>query len=156
MPCSISCSLAAIFIICMIYFSNATYKSQVAETYQKQLPPNLQQLYKQIVNERLHIYYYGYILGLILTIIIIIYNMNANPKQKMNLSTIVCLTIAVSFITSYFYYILSPKTTWMLEHIQDHQQTVAWLQMYRNMQIYYHTRLVLGIIGIAFITIAFR
>ena len=156
MPCALTCSLATIFIICMIYFSNATHQSQISQKYQAQLPPNLQELYKKIAKERLHIYYFGYILGFILTIIIIIYNITANPKQKMTLFTITCLTITVSFITSYFYYILSPKSAWMLDNIKDPEQTKAWLQMYRHMQIYYHVGLVLGIIAVGLITVAFR
>ena len=154
MPCGISCSLATVFIICMIYFTNATHKSQISQKYQQQLPPQLQDLYKKIVKERLHIYYYGYVLGLIITIIIIIYNRQL--KQKMSIFTTICLTVSVSFITSYFYYILSPKTTWMLEHIKEPTQTVAWLNMYRHMQIYYHTGLVLGIVAVGLITFAFR
>ena len=46
MPCGISCSLATVFIICMIYFNNATHKSQISQKYQQQLPPQLQDLYK--------------------------------------------------------------------------------------------------------------
>lgn len=156
MPCTLTCSLATIFIICMVYFANATHQSQISQKYQAQLPPNLQELYKKIAKERLQIYYFGYVLGLILTIIIIIYNKTANPKQKMTLFTITCLTIAVSFITSYFYYILSPKSAWMLDNIKDPEQTKAWLQMYRHMQIYYHFGLVLGIIAVGLITVAFR
>ena len=156
MPCIVSCSLATIFIICMIYFSNATHQSQIAQQYQLELPPNLQALYKKIAVERLHIYYYGYVLGFVMTLIIIYYNSTVNPKQKMTIFTLVCTTVAVSFITSYFYYILSPKTDWMLNNMNSEEQVKAWLQMYRHMQIYYHTGLVLGIIGVAFITVAFR
>lgn len=156
MPCTLSCSLATVFIICMIYFTNATHQSEISQKYQAQLPPNLQTLYKKIATERLNIYYFGYILGFILTLIIIIYNINSNPKQKMTPFTITCLTIAVSFSTSYFYYILSPKSAWMLDNIKDPQQTKAWLQMYRHMQLYYHIGLVLGIIAVGLVTFAFR
>ena len=46
MPCALSCSLATVFIICMIYFTNAVNQSQISQKYQQQLPPNLQDLYK--------------------------------------------------------------------------------------------------------------
>ena len=74
MPCSISCTLSFIFIVSMIYMNNATTKSQTIQNYEKQLPEDLKNIYKKIVGERLSIYYYGYILGFILSLIIIIYN----------------------------------------------------------------------------------
>jgi len=149
MPCSITCAIAAIFIISMIYFQNATTKSQVVQMYKAQLPPNLQNLYEKISRERLHIYYYGYVLGLILSAIIIFY------KRKTNATTI-CLVVVVSFITNYFYYILSPKSQWMLEHINSPEQTKAWLAMYRSMQVNYHTGFVLGIVAVGLLAYAFR
>ena len=68
----------------------------------------------------------------------------------------VCLVLATSFITNYFYYILSPKKNWMLNYIKTPEQTKAWLVMYRKMQVYYHTGLVLGIIAIGIFAYAFR
>uniref|UniRef100_A0A6C0F4T8 Uncharacterized protein n=1 Tax=viral metagenome TaxID=1070528 RepID=A0A6C0F4T8_9ZZZZ len=158
MPCSISCSFALIFIVSMIYMHNAASKSSTMQNYQKQLPADLQNLYKKIVNERLGIYYFGYVLGFILSAIIIFYNYSIRKGKSGGLSTasIVCIVIAVSFLTNYFYYILSPKTNWMLDHIKGEDQTKAWLKMYRNMQVYYHSGLVLGIIAVAFFALAFR
>jgi len=160
MPCSISCSFALIFVVSMIYMHNASYKSNTVQNYQKQLPADLQELYKKIVKERLGIYYFGYVLGVILSAIIIFYNYSSSKGRVSgkNLSTVsvMCTVVAVSFITNYFYYILSPKTNWMLDHIKGEEQTKAWLKMYRNMQVYYHTGLVLGIIAVAFFALAFR
>jgi hypothetical protein len=44
----------------------------------------------------------------------------------------------------------------MLNHINNAEQAKAWLIMYRSMQVYYHTGLVLGILAVALITFAFR
>ena len=158
MPCSISCLFALIFIVSMIYMHNSASKSSTMQNYQKQLPVDLQNLYKKIVKERLGIYYFGYVLGFILSGIIIFYNYSIRKGKSGGLSTasIVCIVIAVSFVTNYFYYILSPKTNWMLEHIKGEDQTKAWLKMYRAMQVYYHSGLVLGIIAVAFFAVAFR
>ena len=154
MPCTLSCSLAMIAIISMIYFNNATTQSQVVNHYKSQLSSNLQQLYEKISNERLRIYYYGYILGFVLSFIIILYNYQKKTKQ--NVTSIICTVIAVSFVTNYFYYILSPKTDWMLNHIHTREENKAWLQMYRSMQKYYHIGLVLGIVAVALFAFAFR
>jgi uncharacterized protein YacL len=155
MPCSTSCIIATALIIGMIYFQNATTKSKIVQEYKKQLPSNLQNLYEKLTIERLHINYYGYTLGLILSLIIIAYNYNLK-NNKLNTTSLVCLTIVVSFFTNYFYYILSPKSTYMLQHINSPEQTKAWLIMYREMQYNYHFGLVLGIIAVGFLAFAFR
>ena len=155
MPCQISCLVSIIFIIGMIYMTYATINSNIMRKYQQQLPENLRTLYKSIVDERMRIYYFGYLLGLILALLIIFYNIQIKKGRFSNLS-LICLVTSVSFLTNYFYYILSPKTDWMLNHIQDAEQSKAWLQMYRSMQVYYHSGLVLGIAAVGIFAFAFR
>ena len=120
-----------------------------------QLPENLQKIYEQIIQERTTIYYQGYLLGFILSLIIIIANVYSDHKM-LSTTSFVCLVLAISFITNYFYYTLSPKKNWMLNYIKTPDQTKAWLQMYRGMQVYYHTGLVLGIIAVGIFAYAFR
>ena len=155
MPCYISCALATIFVISSIFMSNATQTNKTIQHYQSQLPSNLQNLYAKITEERKRIYYYGYALGLVLSAIVIYYNNNTS-RIKMTNTTMVCATITISFLTNYFYYMLSPKTTYMLQHINSPEQTKAWLKMYKAMQYYWHAGVVLGIVAVAFLAIAFR
>jgi hypothetical protein len=155
MPCYISCALATIFVISSIFMSNATQTNKTIQHYQSQLPSNLQNLYAKITEERKRIYYYGYALGLVLSAIVIYYNNNTS-RIKMTNTTMVCVTITISFLTNYFYYMLSPKSTYMLQHINSPEQTKAWLIMYKAMQYYWHAGLVLGIVAVAFLAIAFR
>ena len=153
-----SCALATIFLIGSIFMTNATQKNKTIQHYRSQLPSSLQNLYAKITAERQRIYYYGYALGLIISIIIIYYNTSLNPRNniKMSSATMVCVIITVSFITNYFYYMLSPKSTYMLEHINSPEQTKAWLTMYKTMQYYWHAGLVLGIVAVGFLALAFR
>ena len=51
---------------------------------------------------------------------------------------------------------LSPKTDWMLNHVNSAEQTQAWLKMYRAMQYYYHAGLALGILGVGIFAYSFR
>jgi len=158
MPCYISCALATVFVISSIFMTNATQQNKTIQYYQSQLPSNLQNLYAKITAERQRIYYYGYALGLVISIIVIYYNNNLRPRNnlKMTTTTMVCVVITISFITNYFYYMLSPKSTYMLEHINSPEQTKAWLTMYKTMQYYWHAGLVLGIASVAFLALAFR
>ena len=155
MACSVSCSISLIFIIGMIYFYNATTKSKIVKHYKETMPKDLQDRYDRIANERRMISYYGYGLGLILYLIIIFYNMKLKGR-KMNNMSLVCLVLSTSFLTNYFYYMLSPKTDWMLNHVNNKEQTRAWLLMYRDMQYNYHLGLVLGIIAVGVLAFAFR
>ena len=155
MACALSCSISAIFIIGMIYFYNMTGKSEIVKHYKATLSSDLQKRYDKISQERLMIGYQGYALGVILSIGIIFYNLKIKGA-KMNTTTLVCTVIATAFVSNYFYYILHPKSDWMLNHLQNKEEIKAWLLMYREMQYNYHMGLVLGIIAVGILAFAFR
>ena len=152
MTCSISCSISCIFIIGMIYFYNATDKSEIVKQYKATLPIDLQQRYEKITDERKKISYHGYILGLFLSILILFYNI----RIKMHTISLVCTVMATCFLTNYFYYMLSPKSDWMLNHTTNQDQVNAWLIMYREMSYNYHLGIVFGIIAVGIFAFAFR
>jgi len=154
MPCKISCAISAIFIIGMIFMTFATTQNDIIAKYEMQLPEELHVTYQNIVKDRLQNYYVGYILGFILAIIVIFYNMNVRKIPASNLS-MVCLVVSLSFLVNYFYYILAPKKDWMLNHVKTPEQTRAWLEMYRGMQFYYHSGIVLGLLGVGAFAFAF-
>lgn len=155
MPCTISCMISAIFIIGMIYFYNITNKSEIVNHYKKKLPSELQKRYEIISEERKKISIHGYILGLVFSLLIIFYNLKIKG-QKLNTISLVCTVMATCFLTNYFYYMLSPKSDWMLNHINNPELVKAWLQMYREMSYNYHAGLALGIIGVGILAFAFR
>jgi hypothetical protein len=152
MACRISCMISAVFIIGMIFFYNRTDKSVIVNQYKSKLSSDLQQRYDTISKERMMISYQGYLLGFILSMFIIFYN----RKVKLSNSSLVCTLIATCFLTNYFYYMLHPKSDWMLNHMGTQEEVKAWLQMYREMQYNYHAGLVLGIIGSGILAFAFR
>ena len=155
MACAISCMISAVFVIGMIYFYNLTDKSEVVKYYKSSLSSDLQKRYEKITNERANISYQGYALGVILSLGIIFYNLKIKGS-KLNTSALVCTVVATAFVTNYFYYILSPKSDWMLNHMNTKEEIKAWLLMYREMQFNYHMGLVLGIIGVGILAFAFR
>jgi len=155
MTCTISCMISAVFIIGMIYFYNRTNKSEIVKHYKEKLPSGLQKRYEIISQERMKISAHGYILGIILSLFIIFYNIKFKG-ERMNNTSLVCTVMATCFLTNYFYYMLSPKTDWMLNHITNSEEVKAWLQMYREMSYNYHAGLALGIIAVGFFAFAFR
>jgi hypothetical protein len=155
MVCVISCMISAIFIIGMIYFYNLTDKSTIVKHYKSSLSSDLRKRYEKITKERTNISYQGYILGVILSLGIIFYNLKIKGA-KMNSTSLVCTVVATAFVSNYFYYMLSPKSDWMLNHMNNQEEVKAWLLMYREMQYNYHMGLVLGIIAVGILAFAFR
>ena len=155
MVCATSCMISTIFIIGMIYFYNMTNKSEIVKHYKNSLPSDLQKRYESISEERRRISIHGYVLGLILSLFIIFYNLKIKGLH-MKSTALVCVVMATCFLTNYFYYMLTPKSDWMLNHVSNQQQTRAWLLMYREMSFNYHAGLVLGIVAAGVLAFAFR
>jgi len=155
MVCKISCIISTIFIIGMIYFYNITGTSEIVKHYKEKLPTDLQKRYEKITEERKIMSFQGYIIGFILSLFIIFYNLQIK-HTKMNTYSLVCTVMATSFLTNYFYYMLHPKSDWMLNHMNSPEQVKAWLQMYREMSFNYHLGIVLGIIAVGILAFAFR
>jgi hypothetical protein len=147
--------ISAVFVIGMIYFYNMTGKSEIVKKYKENMPKDLQKRYESIIAERRTLSYQGYALGVVLSLCIILYNTQFR-SQKMSTSAMVCLVIATSFLTNYFYYILSPKSDWMLNHTENQEQVKNWLIMYREMSFNYHAGLLLGIVAVGVFAFAFR
>jgi uncharacterized membrane protein YkgB len=147
--------ISTIFIIGMIYFYSVADKSIVVKQYKSSLSKELQQRYEKISKERMNISYQGYALGVIISLGIIFYNLKIK-SVKINNSSLVCIVVATSFITNYFYYMLSPKSDWMLSHMNNEKEIKSWFSMYREMQFNYHMGLVLGIIAVGILAFAFR
>jgi uncharacterized membrane protein YkgB len=155
MCCSITCSIAAVFLLAMIYFDISTLNSEVVKKYKESLPSDLQVIHDKIAKERLSISMAGYSLGLILSIIIIFLNTTVK-RNLLGTKSLVCIVVTTSFLTNYFYYTLSPKSDWMLNHLKTPEQNKAWLEMYRTMKYNYHLGFVFGIIAVGLLAFAFR
>ena len=76
--------------------------------------------------------------------------------MKMSAAALACMATATTFLVHYFYYMLSPKSDWMLNHMNKQEEVNAWLQMYKAMQYNYHMGMALGIIAVAIFAAAFR
>jgi hypothetical protein len=132
-----------------------TDKNAIVKQYKEFLSPQLQKLYGKISQERRSISYYGYGLGLLLSLCLIYYYIKVK-KVKMSASALVCMAASTTFRVHYFYYMLSPKSDWMLNHMKKQEEVNAWLQMYKSMQYNYHMGMALGIIAVAIFASAFR
>lgn len=155
MACAISCMISAVFLIGMIYFYHMTDKTQIVQKYRATLSKEDLVIFNKISSERLKISYEGYGLGVLLSVLIIFYNIKFT-RNRLRASSMVCIVVATAFLTNYFYYVLYPKSDWMLNHTKDQKEASEWLAMYKGMQYNYHMGLVLGIIAVGVMAFAFR
>lgn len=152
MICFSNCMFAIIFISATLFMNFSIDKQNIFKNYIKILDKEQLIKYNKIIEERKRISLNGYTLGLIFSIVFILVNYNLN---KLNYYLIICLTGSIMFIVHYFYYILSPKTDWMVLHLNKNQMK-EWLRVYRTMQLSYHISLVVGIISAMILSSAFK
>ena len=138
-------------VIMTIMVSNDSF----IQSYRNQLPEDIKKVYDQIVAERQRIFFTGYGIGFVVALFSIIFSINV-LKQKIPVSIMVCLAVVVSTVVNYFYYILSPKSTYMVDVIKNDQQRQDWLRVYKSMQYYYHFSFVLGAVAVGVFAYAFR
>jgi fructose-specific phosphotransferase system IIC component len=146
MICGATCFIAIIFLIANIYTILSTSRID-KEKFFNVLDNNQKKIYENIIIERRNIYYIGFILGIILSILFIFINKKIK-LIKLTKPIMLCLVITITFITNYLFYILYPKSTYMLLHLHDKKQINEWLNIYKKMQYRYHFGFVLGIIAV--------
>ena len=109
---------------------------------------------QKIVLERRNIYFQGYALGFAISLFVIYNNYiklssSRTKNQALSKFSLVCTVVSVTFIVSYFHYILHPKSDWMVKYLTTNQQKDAWLKIYRHMQLNCHIGAALGIVAVA-------
>jgi len=149
--CPKYCGIAIVFFVGMIYMTFAIDKCAITKNFVNSLTDAQADKYKSIVAERRNIYLSGYLFGLALSAIIIVGMMKSITKFQM-----LCLTGSITFITVYFYYILSPKQDLMVVYLSDRSQRYEWQKIYKKMQFNYHVGLLLGIIAALLLTMSLR
>ena len=152
MICKISGLISLVFIISTIYFTLSVDKQDINNKYVNNLTDTQLIKYKKIVDERKKISITGYVLGLCLSITLILLNYFV---FKLDIKLTTCIVGAITFLTHYFYYMLSPKSDWMILHLKEDQMK-DWLYVYKNMQYNYHLSFVVGIIATMILAYSFK
>ncbi len=92
--------------------------------------------YNSIVIERRNIYFQGLVLGIVISYFVLKLIRTANVFHR------ITFTLAIVIPISVIYYLLMPKSDYMLKHLKTQEQNEAWLKVYKNMK----TRYLLGFI----------
>jgi len=139
-PCISYCLVGAALLGSMIVTMLTSKKSKNFKDFVSLLDDNQTNIYKSITKERLNIYIQGTIIGIILAFIVK-YNVNLSK----NVSICVFIVIALGF--NWAYYLLYPKSDYMLNHLNSQAQTQAWLKIYKEMKLRSHVGLLVGVVG---------
>jgi hypothetical protein len=142
---------ASIFLIANIYMMFSCVNDTNKSEFKKTLTSKQKEIYEKIISERKNIYYGGFALGIALSILALYIGENylffIDKKNKATLPK-VCTITTITFITNYFFYILYPKSDYMLLHLTNKAQIEGWLAIYKKMQYKFHFGFVLGIIAV--------
>jgi hypothetical protein len=135
------------FLIANLYVTFTADKIKQKDDFYNTLSQDKIERYEGIINERRTIYLKGYGLGLILAFIsLFLYEKFGWNDKKKGLNK-VCFIGGITLLVNYFYYMLSPKTDYMILHLNKENQRKEWLKINKTMQFKYHIGLLLGIIA---------
>jgi hypothetical protein len=134
----------------MLFWIFMVDKSAIVKPFLDSLDDDLKEKYYKIGNERKAIYLKGYSIGFIISLAVIY--LKFLNKISFDSISVVCLTGAITFFTSYFYYILSPKSDHMIKYLNNRNQRELWLDVYKKMQLNYHVGVGLGLICVMYLS----
>lgn len=147
MICKTSCFVFIAFLVGAILMNIMTHRLPIFDNLIATLDSDLQAKYKAISKTRATTSLQGYGLGLLISVAVLVYNYTRPRSQRYNTTTMICVAGAVTFLTQYFYYVLTPKTDWMLNYLNTPEQKKAWLEVYRTMMWNYHASLLVGVLS---------
>lgn len=103
------------------------------------LSPELAAKYDTIVKERTTHYIQGLLLGMIISYFILL-NVVKTTNRFHRISTF----FAITLFTTALYYLLMPKSDYMLNHLKGTEENKAWLSVYKTMKYRYLIGFILG------------
>lgn len=135
-----TCALASAFLGGMLWI-NLTADKEVLGNFHNTFDENQRQIMQHISGNRLKIWWQGIALGMTLAFV---YLYSFGKGVQIIFKS--CVFTAIVMTVNYFYYMLSNKGTYMIEHLRK-DQVDEWLDVKVMMQRKYHIGLLLGAIG---------
>jgi hypothetical protein len=122
-------------------FATASVSEKQHDVLRRVLSPELDLIYNKIANERRNLYIQGILIGVVLSAILLYH---ANIKNKyFKVSAFFAITLTVTV----FYYLLMPKSDYMLNHLKTSTENKAWLYVYNTMKTRYLIGMLLGAVA---------
>ena len=138
--CHLWCLLASGVFAAMLMVMLNPRKTEIIKNFQATLDNNQNRIYMEIVKERLNIYLVGLTLGLILGFLYLQYNTSKVASRA-------CVfTVLVLFTTNIFYMIV-PKSQYILPLLNTEEQRLRWLDVYTEMKYRHILGALLGVVA---------
>jgi hypothetical protein len=143
--CYIACGLAASFFGGMLYITLNPYKYDVLQNYLDLLDEKQKLIFNQVHRERMQIYLMGLVLGLLLGFI---YLQSRGPSVSRT-----CAFVAIVMGVNYLFYMIYPKSVYMIRHLETPEQVNAHQTVYRTMQYRQYMGMALGLVAYVLVSI---
>ena len=142
MFCLTSCFFGVLLLSVMIISILNSKFSNTFHIFRKDLSNNQYNIYKKIHKERFTIFIQGMILGLIISLIIIKNFLDKNTKLSKT-----CFFLFITLLVNMTYYQITPKSDYMLKHLNGEKQIQLWINMYNEMKYIKLLGIFIGSIG---------
>lgn len=136
--CQIACMIAVGMFIGQLYVMLNYNKYRLLDRFDSLLDNEQRIMYKSIIDERMKLYVHGMVLGVVLGFIYL----SMVPSNSVGRA---CIFTIIVLGTNYFYYILMPKSNYMVPHLTTREQRIAWLNIYKEMQYRCKMGFILGL-----------
>jgi hypothetical protein len=147
MVCYTSCALSGVFLFSMAYLAIMVDKNYLKDDLMKMLTPELQEKYKATMKERRDLYLKGFIGGFVISLLAWIYLRNT---YKLGGIQSACFLVAMTYIITYLYYTMAPKSDLFVVQLDDPKARAKWAEVYNYMKYNYHMSMLLGIVFVGF------
>lgn len=131
---NIWCLIAFALLFGSVYTNLSCINCETMVKYRQSLDNELAEKNKQIIKERINIYYMGAFIGLVLALVYYFISKDYNW----------CIFASIIVIVNAFYYVLAPKSLYMIEVLKTDEQRQLWTKVYRMMQFRYVSGILLG------------
>lgn len=108
------------------------------DSLRRVLKPELVEKYDKIVKERSAHYIQGLLIGILVSYLLLSNSKIINRFHRMS------LFFGITLFTTAIYYLLMPKSDYMLNHLKTPEENKAWLSVYKTMKYRYLIGFVLG------------
>ena len=105
------------------------------------LSDDLDKIYDKIIIERRNQYIVGLVIGILISIFITRYVTN------LDYFTQVMLFFTITLGSALIFYMLMPKSDYMLNHLKTEEENKRWLEVYKYMKMRYFVGFSLGILA---------
>jgi len=119
--------------------STMLVNKEQSDQLREKLSPELVAKYDAIVKERTTHYIQGLLIGMLIAYFFLTVVLKT-PNRFHRISTFFGITL----FTTALYYLLRPKSDYMLNHLKTSEENKAWLSVYKNMKYRYLIGFVLG------------